>query len=127
MVPHRSDTRNTLVAALSACTDLTVRTRVRRFLSGLSSDELEFLAAFLGSCIVESSEDTRRAVEEVEAHQSRMARASLRRSDHENKMILLREFLNVNGPGRGSVRKPHPAGESTPNRYPSSPRSRSGA
>ena len=93
MVRHRFATRNTLITALIACADEILRPRLRRFLQGLSNDELQFLAEFLGSCILESSEDPARAAPEVHVHQSRMARASMRRSDHEHKVILLREFL----------------------------------
>src|SRR4051794_28501368 len=46
-VPHASVERNTLVAALTACADDTVRSRARKFLSALSSDELQFLAEFV--------------------------------------------------------------------------------
>jgi hypothetical protein len=70
-----------------------LRTRARRFLCGLSADELQFIAEFLGACILESSGDFTRAAAAVQAHGARMARASLRRADHEHKMILVREFL----------------------------------
>jgi hypothetical protein len=93
MVGHPLATRNTLVTALAACSDGGLKARARRFLMGLSGDELQFIAEFLGACIVESSHDLSRAAQTVEVHQWRMARASLRRSDHEHKMILLREFL----------------------------------
>jgi hypothetical protein len=86
MVHHRLVTRNTLVAALVACSDDTVKTRARRFLLGLSCDELQFIAEFLGSCILESSEDIARAADAVHSHQARMAR-------HEDKIPILREFL----------------------------------
>jgi hypothetical protein len=93
MGPSRYPVRNTLIAALSACVDDILRTRTRRFLSGLSADELLFIAEFLGACIVECSADVTRAAPAVQAHDARMARASLRRGDHEHKMILVREFL----------------------------------
>jgi hypothetical protein len=94
---HRLAFRQTLITALSACAEGSVRLRARRFLMGLSADELEFIAGFLGACIVESSDDLARAAGTVQFHQSRMARASLRRSDHENKMIVLREYLHQSG------------------------------
>src|SRR5215475_3144525 len=97
MVRHRFVTRNTLIAALLACADESLRPRSRRFLQGLSSDELLFLSEFLGACILESSEDLARAAPRIHIHESRMARASLRRGDHEHKMILLREFLGRSG------------------------------
>ena len=54
MVPHASVARNTLVTALTACAGDAVRSRAWEFLSALSSDELQFLAEFVGSCILES-------------------------------------------------------------------------
>ena len=86
MVHHRLVTRNTLIAALVACSDETVKTRARRFLLGLSCDELQFIAEFLGACILESSYDTAHAADAVHAYQSRMAR-------HDDKIPILQEFL----------------------------------
>jgi hypothetical protein len=97
MVRHRLATRNSLIAALLVCAEDAFQPRSRRFLQGLSSDELQYLAEFLGACILESSEDLSVSAPNVQLHQSRMARASLRRSDHEHKMILLREFLRFSG------------------------------
>ena len=96
MVHHRLVTRNTLVAALVACSDRTVKARARRFLLGLSCDELQFIAEFLGSCILESSlqssQDISRAAEAVHAHQSLMALVSSC-SGQDDKILILREFL----------------------------------
>ena len=46
--------RSTLVAALVACADSPWKAKARRFLGGLSSDELQYIAGFLGGCILES-------------------------------------------------------------------------
>jgi hypothetical protein len=97
MVPHPFVTRNNLVTALVACAGGNVRSRARRFLLGLSADELQFLAEFLGSCILESSDDSNRAAQMVQLYQARFARETCRRSDHEHKMILLREYLDRTG------------------------------
>ena len=97
MVRHQLHTRNTLVAALAACSERSLKARARRFLMGLSADELQFIAEFLGACILESSDDIGRAACTVHVHQSWMARASARQGDHELKMILLREFLCHSG------------------------------
>jgi hypothetical protein len=79
--------RDTLVAALVACANsLPSRWRTKRFLTGLSSDELEFIAGYLGSRILGS--ESRRPVEEMAAR------------DREHKMILVREFLGRTGIGR---------------------------
>src|SRR5438105_15521022 len=101
MVHHRLITRNTLVAALVACSDGTVKNRARRFLLGLSCDELQFIAEFLGACILESSEDIARAAEAVHAHQALLAHVASEWSGQEEKIIVLREFL-----GRCGRRRP---------------------
>ena len=93
MVDHRPMTRSTLVAALSACAEGSTRARARRFLMGLSSDELQFIAEFVGACILESSEDTARVAEAIQRRCRRVSGAFVRQRDQENKMILLREFL----------------------------------
>jgi hypothetical protein len=85
--------RNTLVTALASCAESRGRARARRFLLGLSADELLFIAEFVGSCILESSGDIARAALDVQSHQCRMAQGPLVRCDCENKLILLREFL----------------------------------
>jgi hypothetical protein len=90
MVRHRK----TLVAALSACADGVERPRARRFLLGLSADELQFIAEFFGACILECSEDLSRVTSAVQALHTM---ESPYRSDRENKMILLREFLCRSG------------------------------
>jgi len=93
MIAHRPPTRNSLVTALSACAESPVRARARRFLSGLSADELEFIAGFVGACILKSSEDTAGAAVSLE-QECRIAGSGAGRIDHEHKMILLREFLH---------------------------------
>ena len=40
--------RNALVTALTSCADRPTKNKARRFLSGLSFDELQFIAEFLG-------------------------------------------------------------------------------
>src|SRR5436190_4481367 len=86
MVHHRLVTRNTLIEALVACSDGTVKTRARRFLLGLSCDELQFIAEFLGACILESSAA-------VHTHQALLAHVGSEWSGQEDKIIVLREFL----------------------------------
>jgi hypothetical protein len=82
--------RNTLVAALVACADRPKKPTARRFLLGLSADELQFIAAYLGACILECGS----RVEPVEPG-ARIPRPSVPRiaADLELKMILLREYL----------------------------------
>ena len=83
--------RSALVAALLSCADAPFRTRTRRFLQGLSSDELQFLAGFLGACILES---VRRAPSSRAQLAERIAEFHPRpTADEDHKMILLLEFL----------------------------------
>jgi hypothetical protein len=87
--------RRALVNALAQCADGNCRFRTRRFLAGLSRDELQFLADFQGASILES--ESRRC--------SLPARlgdrlVDLQRSaveDQAHKILLLREFLKLSG------------------------------
>lgn len=96
--------RSTLVAALVCCADAPFRSKVRNFLGGLSSDELQFIAEFLGACILEPNRRCECSRAELarriaEFQQARLA-GSPSSPDQEHKMILLLEFLC-----RGSVRQ----------------------
>ncbi len=87
--------RNTLVAALVACADRPMQFRARRFLLGLSSDELQFIAEYFGACILASgdgsacgnTELTGRIIPFQSHGAARIA------ADRELKLILLREYL----------------------------------
>ena len=87
--------RSNLVAALVSCVDRPLKTRARRFLLGLSSDELQFIAGFLGCCILESSEDTGNSRAQLAGRiaEQQQTRAQRCRWDQEHKMILLLEYL----------------------------------
>jgi hypothetical protein len=94
--------RNSLVAALVACADQPLKSEARRFLAGLSSDELQFIAEFLGSCILESPARCARNRAELAERiarfqQARADRARMRSTDQELKMILLLEYLCRSG------------------------------
>ena len=80
--------RPTLVAALASCVDKKKLSQTRDFLGGLSCDELEFIAGYLGSCILESGWIS-------EFRQLRQGRTVS--ADQEHKMILLLEFLCRSG------------------------------
>lgn len=99
--------KSMLVSALCSCAEVRRQSRTRRFLEGLSSDELQYIAEFLGACILEAQ---RRCVctraqlaESIERFEgSRTADApghgspvSLRLQEH--KMILLLEYLCRSG------------------------------
>jgi hypothetical protein len=80
--------RNSLVAALVACADRPLKSKARRFLAGLSCDELQFIAGFLGSCILESQSN---------CPCDGAGRARKPSPDQELKMILLLEYLCRSG------------------------------
>lgn len=84
-----------LVSALSSCVSDPQRRRARRFLQGLSADELQYIAEFLGSCILESPRRcncTRWQLAEGIAEFER-ARGASCSPDEDHKMILLLEYL----------------------------------
>ena len=94
--------RNSLEAALVACADQPLKSTARRFLAGLSSDELQFIAEFLGSCVLESQVRCARNRAEIAERiarfqQARADRARMRSTDQELKMILLLEYLCRSG------------------------------
>jgi hypothetical protein len=92
MVAQRQD----LVAALVACTDVPFRARARRFARGLSADELQFIAEYLGSCILESSA--------LGSWSPCKLAARLPAADRDHKMILLVEYLCRTGNQAVAVR-----------------------
>jgi len=69
--------RRVLTAALIARAEQSQRSKVRRFLGGLSYDELQFIAAYLGACILEAN-----------------AQPRVDSEDGELKTILLFEYLS---------------------------------
>jgi hypothetical protein len=89
--------RRTLVTALLSCAERSVKPEARNFLLGLSRDELEFIAGYFGSCILESSgacNASRPQVADLLAElQPRHNCSQLRMADREHKMILLLEYL----------------------------------
>ena len=94
--------RNSLVAALVACADQPLKSTARRFLDGLSSDELQFIAEFLGSCMLEPQVRYARnraglAERIARFERARADRARMRSTDQELKMILLLEYLCRSG------------------------------
>ena len=98
--------RRALVTALALCVDRKVRPKTRRFLMGLSCDELQFLAEFMGASILES--DCQRpgslapvAERLVDFQKDKRARPAAA-PDQDDKIILLVEFLTVSGFEPGS-------------------------
>jgi len=91
--------RNTLVAALLSCVDSPHRSQARRFVQGLSADELQFIAEFLGACVLDSSGrpcvSRAQWAERITLYQR--ASQGCCSADREHKMILLLEFLCRSG------------------------------
>ena len=90
--------RDSLVAALVACADHPLKSEARRFLAGLSSDELQFIAEFLGSCVLESQIRWARNRAELAERIARFQQVRVDRTqrcstDQAHKMILLLEYL----------------------------------
>jgi hypothetical protein len=87
--------RSALVAALVSCADSPHKSRARRFVQGLSADELQFIAEFLGACVLDSPGKTcaSRAqwAERITRYQQSLDES--RSADREHKMILLLEYL----------------------------------
>ena len=87
-----------LVTALVSCADNPHRSQARRFVRGLSSDELEFIAEFLGACVLDSAGkpciSRTQWAERITRYQKVSAGCvASRLADREHKMILLLEFL----------------------------------
>lgn len=78
--------RSVLVTALLACSDSSLKIKARRFLQGLSSDELQFIAEYLGACILESTAPCQGS-----------AGYCPETPDQDHKMILLLEYLRRSG------------------------------
>jgi len=83
--------RSALVSALAARAESALRSRLRRFLLGLSRDELQFIASYLGACILESSGESDEGGSRTTVFSVRGA------EDRELKMILLLEYLYRSG------------------------------
>ena len=97
--------QNALVDALVSCADRPLKPKARQFLVGLSFDELQFIAEFLGACIVEHTEKGRCSRAELAERIAQFQQARLRRSpscseDQDHKMILLLEYLCRSGSPR---------------------------
>ena len=83
-----------LVKSLSSMVSDQHRRKARQFLLGLSTDELQYIAEFLGSCILEAerpSQWTRDQLTQAIQRFDEGQKHSI--SDRQHKMILLLEFL----------------------------------
>jgi hypothetical protein len=97
--------KSALVRALSSCAENPRRRQTTRFLQGLATDELQYIAEFLGSCILDrgcqcrgSRAQLAEAIKQFERsrHHATVTACPIARGtlqDQEHKMILLLEFL----------------------------------
>ena len=90
--------RTALISAIAACVDDRFQKKARTFLQGLSRDELQYIAEYLGACVLESVDRAARSRAELaggiaQFDQMRTARVACL-DDHEHKMILLLEYLS---------------------------------
>jgi len=70
------------------------RRKARQFLLGLSTDELQYIAEFLGSCILESEQPSKWTRAQLNRNIQRFDQCRKKTvSDGQHKMILLLEFL----------------------------------
>ena len=89
MVAQRQD----LVAALVAFAEAPLRSRARRFVDGLSGDERQFIAEYLGACILEAGRWGGRSRAELGRRIAEFQHARGSNGDCDHKSILLLEFL----------------------------------
>jgi hypothetical protein len=89
--------RTALISAITACADDRLQKKARWFLQGLSNDELQYIAEFLGACVLESSRQeacSRRQLADGIAQFNRFRCAPCGGlNDPEHKMIVLLEYL----------------------------------
>ena len=86
--------KNVLVKSLCCMVPGLQRRRARQFLLGLSTDELQYIAEFLGSCVLESEQPYRWTRAQLNQGIQRFDQCQNNSvSDRQHKMILLLEFL----------------------------------
>lgn len=86
-------TRTELVIALASCVAGRRRTRARRFLEGLSTGELQYIAEFLGARIIEESSPAWPGHCELAAGIALFD--SFRRRPNEHRMLVLLEYIST--------------------------------
>ena len=87
--------RTSLVRALSAFVCERRRAAARRFLQGLSADELQYIADYFGACILETSAECGGEWNQVSAFARRRQphAGGEALADHAHKMLVLVEYL----------------------------------
>ena len=101
---HLAEERTTLVRALSALVVGDSQRAARRFLEGLSTDELGYIASYMGACLIESALRPRQAsrcqlAREIQEYECcRIVPPGMQfYGDVQHKMILLLEYLSCCG------------------------------
>lgn len=92
--------RQGLVAALAACVENPFRSEARRFLHGLSADELQFIADFLGSSILEAQGcpcPRTPLARQISEFLQCACQGHCRSADRNHKMLVLLEYLGRGG------------------------------
>ena len=102
--------KTTLVSALCACVGEARRAAARRFLQGLSADELQYIADFYGACILEAAAGAGStcgglaaefaSLERCRCSAARPGGATEGLNDREHKIVLLFEYLSRCGAGQ---------------------------
>ena len=99
--------KSSLVCALIECLENSQKRPTRRFLQGLATDELQYIAEFLGACILETGGRCRgsrtqlaEAIKQFERNRhgaDAVSHGLDPLQDQEHKMILLLEYLCRSG------------------------------
>jgi hypothetical protein len=87
--------KTALISGIADCVEARLRKRALRFLQGLSADELQYIAEFLGACMLEPAPPavlSRRQLSDGIACFDRN-RGTVRRRDRQHKMVILLECL----------------------------------
>ena len=102
--------RSALVAALVSCADSPHKSQARRFVEGLSADELQFIAEFLGACVLDPAGQSCPSRAQWAERIARYQQASAGRGspDREHKMILLLEYLCRTGDAGSQISAVNP-------------------
>jgi len=99
--------RPALISAIAACAEHRSQRKARKFLQGLSTDELQYIAEFLGAYVLESGQPgfSRRELADHIARFEQVRCAPPKcRADQDHKMILLLEYMCSSGSGRLALR-----------------------
>ena len=95
-IMNHTGMRADLISAITSCTGARHQRQSRKFLQGLSTDELQYIAEFLGASILESAHRAAgrgELAESIAFFERRRPAAAASARDRDHKMILLLEYL----------------------------------